>query len=130
MGGVEGPSDLPGHGGGQTEAERAKPALPGALQKPKTTRERSGFGSREGHHQEFFSITAATGPAAMNASWASGEARCNGSARMPAGARWNAFGSGSGAGEGGTPGAAISLEGGHASGSRESASYPEMSLTY
>ena len=34
--GVEGPAELPGHGGGQTEAQRAKPALPEARQRAKT----------------------------------------------------------------------------------------------
>jgi hypothetical protein len=31
---VEGPGEIPGHHHGQTETERAKPALPGARQKP------------------------------------------------------------------------------------------------
>ena len=37
---VEGTATLPGEGGEQTEAERPKPALPGASQKPETARAR------------------------------------------------------------------------------------------
>jgi hypothetical protein len=37
---VEGAATIPGDGGGPTETERAKPALPGAGQKPETTRAR------------------------------------------------------------------------------------------
>src|ERR1035437_10077657 len=36
----ESPRKIPGDGGGPTETERPKPALPGARQKPKTTRAR------------------------------------------------------------------------------------------
>jgi hypothetical protein len=80
--------------------------------------------------RDFFSRGAATGPAAMNASCARGGRHCNGSARRPAGVRWSAFGSGSGAGGGDTPGAAIFLEGGPGRGSRERRTSPAMSLTY
>lgn len=66
----------------------------------------------------------------MSASCASGEARCNGSARMRAGVRWNASGSESGAGEADAAGSVISAEGSPARGSREGASLPEMILTY
>jgi hypothetical protein len=52
---------------------------------------------------DFFSMPAATGPAATRNSCGSGEARCNGSARMRAGVRWSGSGSGSGAGNGRTP---------------------------
>jgi hypothetical protein len=75
-------------------------------------------------------MTAATGRVAMSASCARGGRRCNGSARMPAGARWSASGSGSGAGDGDTPGTAIFREGGPGRGSREIPSHSEMSLTY
>jgi len=34
---VEGPGAIPGHTGGQTATERAKPALPGMRQKPENT---------------------------------------------------------------------------------------------
>ena len=34
---VEGAATIPGNGAGPTETERAKPALPGARQKPETT---------------------------------------------------------------------------------------------
>src|SRR3977135_2768769 len=37
---VEGAATIPGHHSGQTETEWAKPALPGARQKPETTRAR------------------------------------------------------------------------------------------
>ncbi len=47
---VEGPAGLPGHGGGQAETERAKPALPGAHQSAKTLRERGRSRDHEGHH--------------------------------------------------------------------------------
>lgn len=51
----------------------------------------------------FFSMPAATGLAATRDSCASPGRRCNGSARTRAGARWNAFGSESGAGSGDGP---------------------------
>lgn len=50
--------------------------------------------------KDFFSMAAATGPAATRGSCASGEAHCNGSARTCAGAPWSASGSESGAGNG------------------------------
>src|SRR5450759_3470111 len=34
---VEGPEEIPGHGGGQTETERSKPTLPGTCQEATTT---------------------------------------------------------------------------------------------
>ena len=66
----------------------------------------------------------------MNASCARGGRRGNGSARRPAGARWSACGSVSGAGGEDTPGAAAFLEGDPGRGSRESPPHSEMSLTY
>jgi CheY-like chemotaxis protein len=48
--GVEGPAVLPRHGGGKTVAQRAKPALPEARQRAKTTREKGRSRDREGHH--------------------------------------------------------------------------------
>ena len=50
MVGVEGPADLPKHGGGQAEAERAKPTLPEAHPGPKAVREKGHSGNGEGHH--------------------------------------------------------------------------------
>ena len=47
---VEGPGEIPSHAGGQAEAQRAKPALPGARPEPETTGERSCSGDREGNH--------------------------------------------------------------------------------
>ena len=47
---VEGPGEVSGHGGGQAETQRAKPALPGARQVPQTTGKRSHWGRREGNH--------------------------------------------------------------------------------
>jgi hypothetical protein len=120
MVGVEVPSGISEYGGGQAEAERAKPALPGTRERPKTTRESSGSGSREGHHKEVFSMVAATGLAAMNATFANGEVRCNASVRERAGARWNVFGNASGAGEEDATESMMFIEGGPGHGSRES----------
>lgn len=72
-------------------------------------------------------MAAATGLAVMKASCASDEARANGSARLRAGARWNASGSGSGAGGGAAAESVIGYEASHGRGSREPL---EMSLTY
>jgi len=102
---VEGPGKIPGHDGGQTETERAKPALPEVRPEPETTRERDSCGGREGnHYRRFFSIIPATGRAVTRDSCGSGAARGNGSARRRAGVRWSASGSGSGGGNGVPPG--------------------------
>src|SRR6202521_207304 len=130
MVGVEGPAEVPGHRGAQTEAERAKPTLPGGRQRTKTSRERGRSGGREGHPSEGFSTAAATGPAATNASCARGDRHCNGSARRRASVPWSVSGNESGAGTGGTPGGGPILEGGPADGCRESAPDAEMSLPY
>jgi hypothetical protein len=66
----------------------------------------------------------------MSASCAHGDRRVNGSARMPAGARWNASGSENGAGEGVAAGPHTLAERGHGRGSREHHFQFEMSLTY
>jgi len=66
----------------------------------------------------------------MSASCARGDRRVNGSARMPAGARWNASGSENGAGEGVATGSHTLAELGPGRGSREHHSQSEMSLTY
>ena len=96
---VEGAATIPGDSERPTEAERAEPALPGARPKPESTRVRDSYRRREGnHYRRFFSVLAATGPAATRDSRASGEVPCNTSARRRAGAPWSAFGSGSGAG--------------------------------
>jgi hypothetical protein len=47
--GVEIPTDLPGHAGGQAKAERAKPALPEACQGAENTKENGHSGGCEGH---------------------------------------------------------------------------------
>jgi len=47
--GVEGWATMAGDGRGQTEAERAKPALSGAAEGAETSREESGSGTGEGH---------------------------------------------------------------------------------
>lgn len=60
----------------------------------------------------------------MSASCARDDRRVNGSARMPAGARWNASGNGSGAGEGIAARPIVSAERGHGRGSRERHSSP------
>jgi hypothetical protein len=80
--------------------------------------------------RDFFSTAAATGLAATNASCARGGRPCSGSARRSAGARWSAFGNGSGAGDTDTPGAALFLEVAHGRGSHERRTPPAMSLTY
>jgi hypothetical protein len=96
---VEGAATISGDKGGPTEKERARAALPGARQKPETTRARGSKRPREGnHYRTFFSIIAATGRAAMSDSSISGEVPYNASARTPAGARWSAFKNASGAG--------------------------------
>jgi hypothetical protein len=64
-------------------------------------------------------MAAVIGQAAMSVSCAGAEAHGNGSARMRAGARWNACGNENGAGEDGAPGAATVLEDDHGRGSRE-----------
>jgi hypothetical protein len=46
--GVEGPAALPVHGGGKAKTKGAKPALPGARQRPKTTGESNRSGSQRG----------------------------------------------------------------------------------
>src|SRR5208283_1447366 len=51
---LEGPATIPGYSGGQAEAERAKPALPGAPPQPATLRARGSFEDREGHPYEIF----------------------------------------------------------------------------
>lgn len=48
--------------------------------------------------KDFFSTTAATGPAVMKGSHVSRDRRCRNSAHINAGARWNAFGNGRGIG--------------------------------
>jgi hypothetical protein len=94
---VEGPAELPGDGGGQRKTQRAKPALSRARQKAART---SAAGSREGNHQRFFSITVATGLAAMKDSHTWGDRSCGASVHARAGAPWNVSGNGSGAGGG------------------------------
>ena len=65
---MEGATTLSGDDGRPTEAERAKPALPGAGPEPKTTRKRSRSGCREGNHSGVFSTPVVTGLAATRRS--------------------------------------------------------------
>jgi hypothetical protein len=96
---VEGTAPLPGEGGEQKEAERPKPALPGAGQKPETARARGRSGGAEGnHYSTFFSTNAATGRAATRDSIERGEVPYSTSVRRSAGTRWSASGSGNSAG--------------------------------
>jgi len=95
---VESAGEIPGHGGGQTAAERAKPALPGARSPTETSRASGPCGGREGNPSRFFSDLPATGQAATKDLCGSGEVRGNGSVRTRAGGRWSGSGSGSGAG--------------------------------
>jgi hypothetical protein len=90
---LEGPAELSGNQGGQTETQRAEPALPRARQKSPTNKgARSVCGGCEGNHQKIFSTAVATGPAATRASHISRDRRCNDSVRGPAGGPWNASG--------------------------------------
>lgn len=109
---VEGPAELPGDDGGQRKTQRAKPALSRARQKAART---SAAGSREGNHQRFFSITVATGPAAMKDSRTWGDRRCGASVHAHAGAPWNVSGNGSGAGGG----CARAVDGGASPGAKD-----------
>jgi len=70
--------------------------------------------------KKFFSGIAATGRAATNASFARDARRGNGSARIPASARWNESGNASGAGGGDMSGAIVFAEGGPVRGCHES----------
>jgi hypothetical protein len=108
---VEGAGELPGHGGGQRETQRAKPTIPAARQESKTTDRRSRSGRREGNHSEVFSMPVATGLAATPDSCASGARRRNTSARRNAGMRWSASGNASGTGNGHAPGERNPLRG-------------------
>jgi hypothetical protein len=92
---VESAAELPGDRRGQRKTQRAKPALPRARQKAATT---SAAGSREGNHPRFFSITVATGPAAMKDSRTGRDRRSGTSVHVRAGAPWNASGNESAAG--------------------------------
>jgi hypothetical protein len=95
---LEGPTTLPGNGGGQAEAERAKPTLPGACPEAETLGETAGSGSREGHPYQIFFRAAATAPVATSSLIGAGDLPCNGSARGHAGELGSASGSGNGAG--------------------------------
>ena len=96
---VEGPAEIPGQNGGPTETQRPKPALPGADQKPETTRAGGSSRGREGNHSgRVFSRIAATGQAATRTTCVSGEVPCNASVRGPVGVRWSASKNGNGAG--------------------------------
>jgi len=96
---MEGSAELPGDGGGPRKTQRAKPALPRARQTPaKTSATKRRSGSSEGNHQRFFSITVAIALAAMRDSPTSSGRHSGASVPAPAGAPWNVFGNGSGAG--------------------------------
>jgi hypothetical protein len=96
---LEGAAKIPCDEGLQAAAERSKPPLPGAREKPETGRARRSSRGREGHHYgTFFSTIRATGRAAMWDSSVGGEVLYNASARQSAGERWSASGNGSGAG--------------------------------
>jgi hypothetical protein len=96
---LEGAGKIPGDQGLQTATERSKPTLPGAREKPETSRARGRSRGREGHrYRTFFSTVRATGLAATWGSSVCGEVLYNASARTTAGARWGASGNGSSAG--------------------------------
>ena len=97
---VEGAATIPGDGSGPSRNGTGKAGVTGSASKagnapePETVSEAARVITTE----HFFRAIAATGPAATRDSRASGEVPCNASARRRAGARWSAFGSGSGAG--------------------------------
>jgi|SRR5271166_3605433 len=96
---LEGPATIPGYGGGPAEAERAKPALPGAPPQPATLRARGSSEDREGHSYEIFFRAPVTAQAATWSLTVVGDPRCNGSARRSVGGLGSVSGSGSNAGE-------------------------------
>src|ERR1039457_5496454 len=65
---VEGPGEIPGHRDRQTETQRAKPALSGARQEPKTAGRRSRSRRREGNPYRVFLTPVVTGPAGTRGS--------------------------------------------------------------
>jgi hypothetical protein len=96
---LEGPATIPGYGSGPAEAERAKPALPGAPPESETARAQGSCGSREGHPYKIFFRVPVTARAATWSLIGVGDHPCNGSARWSAGGLGSASGSGSNAGE-------------------------------
>ena len=96
---LEGAGKIPGDQGLQAAAERPKPTLPGACEKPETTRARGSSRGREGHHyRTFFSTIRATGLAATWGSCVRGEVLYNASVRTTADERWIASRNGSSGG--------------------------------
>jgi hypothetical protein len=88
---LEGPAPIPCNRSGPAETERPKPTLPGTRQKPETTRARGRWRGSEGnHYRRIFSGIPATGRAATNDSYGSGDLLCSVSARMRADAHWSA----------------------------------------
>ena len=96
---LEGAGKIPGDQGRQAATERSKPTLPGAREKPETSRARGRSRGREGHrYRTFFSTVRATGLAATWGSSVCGEVLYNASARTTADEPWSAFWNGSSAG--------------------------------
>jgi hypothetical protein len=98
---LEGAGKIPGDQGLQAATEGSKPTLPGAREKPESTRARGSSRGREGHrYRTFFSAIRATGLAATWGSCVHGEVLYNASARTTADERWSASRNGSSAGNG------------------------------
>lgn len=95
---LEGSAAIPGDGGGQAEAQRAKPALPGACPEPEARGETSGSGGCKGHPHRIFFRAPVTAQAATQSSSEPGDHRCSASVRRSVDTRSSASGSGNGAG--------------------------------
>jgi len=96
---LEGAGKISDDQGLQAATERSKPTLPGACEKPETTRARGSSRGREGHHyRTFFSTIRATGLAATWGSCVHDEVLYNASARTTADERGIASRNGSSAG--------------------------------
>jgi len=100
---LEGPATIPGYGGGPAEAERAKPALPGAPPQPETVRARGSCEDREGHPYKIFFRAPVIAPAAMRSSSEPPGPRSRGIVPTLVAVLWNGFWSERGAGESDSP---------------------------
>lgn len=106
---LEGPAAIPDDGGGQAEAQRAKPALPGAGPEPEARGETSSSEGCEGHPSRIFFRAPVTARAATWSSIEPGDHRCSASVRRSVDTHSSASGSGNGAGGRGGQGPAARL---------------------
>ena len=95
---LEGSPAIPLDRGGPREAQRAKPALPGACPEPEARGETSSSGGCEGHPSRIFFRAPVTALAATWSSIEPGDHRCSASVRRSVDTRWSASGSGNDAG--------------------------------